>query len=146
VPCAPRVLSTAGRSLLDDFLDDDESCAPSGRSPPRATPPIAPTSSGSGRSSTPIRRSSSSTITSPVAASTLRVGPADVHRPELGPARGQSNAGRPAPSLRARALAQVQAHADGADAVLPAVRHASDLQSPALITAAVRRLRLMTAR
>jgi hypothetical protein len=42
----------------------------------------------------------SSTITSPVAISTLRAGPADVHRPEPGPARGQSNAGRPAPSLR----------------------------------------------
>jgi hypothetical protein len=36
--CAPRVLSTAGRGLIaveasaDDFLDDGESCAPSGRS------------------------------------------------------------------------------------------------------------------
>jgi hypothetical protein len=42
VPCAPRVLSTTGRSLVaveacvEDLLDNDE---PSGRSPPRATGP-----------------------------------------------------------------------------------------------------------
>uniref|UniRef100_A0A453S9Z0 Cytochrome P450 n=1 Tax=Aegilops tauschii subsp. strangulata TaxID=200361 RepID=A0A453S9Z0_AEGTS len=83
----------------------------------------------------PVRRRRGPGGDAPAGVHPVRARVPDVRRPEPRPARGQAHRGRPAPALRAEAVAQVRARADGADAAPPAVRRARDLPPPVVAPA-----------